>query len=144
VAASWWSFCHGFDRRRDVDARRFQPERVQPDTRRGIDQHSSGTDSVDAIAAASAAFSTCAPSGPPLLGSRMLVHFASQREKRVGLQKVRTKQRGVDLRLRPVRLDDEEEFIAAHEAMQTEGFPFGLGYEPGLAWAEYVERVPGA
>jgi predicted acetyltransferase len=47
----------------------------------------------------------------------------------------------VDLRLRPVRLDDEEEFIAAHEAMQTEGFPFGLGYEPGMPWAEYVERL---
>jgi predicted acetyltransferase len=47
----------------------------------------------------------------------------------------------VSLRLRPLRLDDEAEFVAAHEAMEAESFPFGLGYEPGLPFAQYVERL---
>ena len=45
------------------------------------------------------------------------------------------------LRLRPLRLGDETEFIAAHRAMEADDFEFGLGYSPGASWAEYVERV---
>ena len=45
------------------------------------------------------------------------------------------------LRLRPLRLDDEAEFAAAHRAMEADDFEFGLGYSPGAPWAEYVERV---
>jgi predicted acetyltransferase len=45
-----------------------------------------------------------------------------------------------DLRLRPLRLDDEPDFVAGHEAMAADGFPFGLGYEAGMAWPGYVER----
>jgi predicted acetyltransferase len=44
----------------------------------------------------------------------------------------------VDLRLRPLRLEDEAEFVAGHTAMRAEGFTFGLGYEPGTRWEEYV------
>jgi predicted acetyltransferase len=45
------------------------------------------------------------------------------------------------LRLRPLRLDDEVQFAAAHRAMEADGFEFGLGYSPGAPWAEYVDRV---
>lgn len=45
------------------------------------------------------------------------------------------------LRLRPLQADDEEAFVGAHEAMVAEGFMFGLGYEPGLAWSQYVARL---
>lgn len=45
------------------------------------------------------------------------------------------------LRLRPLRLSDEAAFVAGHEAMAAEGFPFGLGYEAGMAWADYVEMI---
>ena len=44
----------------------------------------------------------------------------------------------MDLRLRPLRLEDEAAFVAGHEAMQAEGFLFGLGYEPGMAWEKYL------
>ena len=44
-------------------------------------------------------------------------------------------------RLRPVRLDDEAEFAAAHRAMAADDFEFGLGYSPGASWAEYVRRL---
>jgi predicted acetyltransferase len=47
----------------------------------------------------------------------------------------------MDLRLRPLRLDDEAAFAAIHAAMVTEGFRFGLGYEPGMPWAEYVANM---
>ena len=42
------------------------------------------------------------------------------------------------LMLRPLRLDDEAAFIAAHEEMAHEGFIFGLGYETGESFAAYV------
>ncbi|MDY7102618.1 MAG: GNAT family N-acetyltransferase, partial [Actinomycetota bacterium] len=42
------------------------------------------------------------------------------------------------LRLRPLRLDDEAEFAAAHEIMEADDFVFGLDYEPGDPWANYV------
>ena len=47
----------------------------------------------------------------------------------------------MDLRLRPLRLDDEAAFLAGHAAMVAEGFEFGLEYEPGLPWAKYVDRL---
>lgn len=46
-----------------------------------------------------------------------------------------------DLRLRPVRIDDEAVVAAAHEAMAAEGFTFGLSYDPGAPFAEYVQRL---
>ena len=45
------------------------------------------------------------------------------------------------LRLRPLQLRDEPAFSAAHEAMAAEQFPFGLGYEPGMAWSQYLDRM---
>jgi len=47
----------------------------------------------------------------------------------------------VGLRLRPLRLDDEAAFVAGHKALAAEGFTFGLGYEPGMAWETYTERL---
>lgn len=49
---------------------------------------------------------------------------------------------GASLRLRPVRLDDEAVVVAGHRAMTTvDGFPFALGYEQGMSWPGYVERL---
>jgi predicted acetyltransferase len=45
------------------------------------------------------------------------------------------------LRLRPLRLGDEAAFVAGHEAMAADGFVFGLGYEAGTAWPDYVETM---
>lgn len=45
------------------------------------------------------------------------------------------------LTLRPLRLDDEAAFIAAHEEMALEGFTFGLGYEVGESFAGYVSAL---
>ena len=43
------------------------------------------------------------------------------------------------LRLRPLRPDDEAAFRAGHEEMAAaDDFPFGLGLEPGLPWAQYL------
>jgi predicted acetyltransferase len=42
------------------------------------------------------------------------------------------------LRLRPLRPDDEAEFAAGHEAMAADDFPFGLFYEPGMSWTDYL------
>jgi predicted acetyltransferase len=43
------------------------------------------------------------------------------------------------LRLRPLRLDDESAFAAAHRVMAAEGFTFGLGgYKPEMEWSEYL------
>jgi predicted acetyltransferase len=49
-----------------------------------------------------------------------------------------------DLRLRPLRDDDEAEFAAAHEAMKADGFVFGLFYEPGMRWSEYLAEAEAA
>jgi predicted acetyltransferase len=46
-----------------------------------------------------------------------------------------------ELRLRPPRLDDEVEFVAAHRAMAAEGFNFGLNYGPGRSWSEYLQQL---
>ena len=51
------------------------------------------------------------------------------------------KKERVNLRLRPLRLSDEADFRAAHEAMAEEGFEFGLWYEPGDDWPSYVEEL---
>lgn len=44
----------------------------------------------------------------------------------------------MDLRLRPLRLEDQAAFVAGHAAMQAEGFLFGLGYEPGMPFEKYL------
>jgi hypothetical protein len=36
------------------------------------------------------------------------------------------------LRLRPLRLDDETAYLAAQRVMMADGFTFGLGLEPGM------------
>ena len=42
------------------------------------------------------------------------------------------------LRLRPLRKDDEAAFVAGHAAMEGDGFRFGIAYEPGMQWADYL------
>ena len=46
----------------------------------------------------------------------------------------------MDLRLRPLRLDDEAEFWAAHEELRAEGFTFGFIREDE-SFAEHVDRL---
>jgi predicted acetyltransferase len=48
---------------------------------------------------------------------------------------------GTVLRLRPLRLDDETAFVAAHRVMAADGFTFGLGLEPGLPWPAYLKAL---
>jgi predicted acetyltransferase len=44
--------------------------------------------------------------------------------------------------LREVRPEDEDEVRAGHRAMaETDGFTFGLGLEPGMAWADYLAAL---
>lgn len=46
------------------------------------------------------------------------------------------------VRLRPLALGDEAEFRQAHETMaSTDGFEFGLGYDDGLSWTEYLTAL---
>jgi predicted acetyltransferase len=47
----------------------------------------------------------------------------------------------VTLRLRPLRTTDERAFVDGHLAMAPEGFELGLGYEPGMPWSAYLERL---
>lgn len=42
------------------------------------------------------------------------------------------------VRLRPLRLDDEDAAIAAHQAMLGDDFHFLTGWEPGGDWGRYV------
>lgn len=51
---------------------------------------------------------------------------------------MKERQERPELTLRPLRLDDEAAFIAAHEEMAGEGFTFGLGYEAGESFVGYV------
>jgi predicted acetyltransferase len=44
----------------------------------------------------------------------------------------------VSLRLRPFELGDEQEALAAHSALQEEGFTFLLGYTEGMAWPDWI------
>lgn len=48
-----------------------------------------------------------------------------------------------DLRLRPLRLEDEMAARAAHEAMLADGFEFLLSYDPAEPWGRYVARLDG-
>jgi len=45
------------------------------------------------------------------------------------------------LRLRPLRLDDEAAFRAAHQVMAAEGFIFGFGLEPATRWDTYLKAL---
>ena len=45
------------------------------------------------------------------------------------------------LRLRPLGPADEATFLAAHEAMAREDFVFGLTYEPGQRWLDYLAQL---
>jgi predicted acetyltransferase len=49
----------------------------------------------------------------------------------------------VKLLLRPLRCEDETQFVAAHLEMEKEHFQFGLRYEPGRAWAGYLQELDG-
>ena len=42
------------------------------------------------------------------------------------------------LALRPLRLEDEAEFRAAHAAMEADEFPFGLYFDASAPWAGYL------
>jgi predicted acetyltransferase len=48
-----------------------------------------------------------------------------------------------ELRLRPLRLDDEAAALVAHEAMAEEQFSFLLHYDDGMSWHEYVQLLDG-
>jgi len=45
------------------------------------------------------------------------------------------------LRMRPPRAADEAAFTAGHRAMAGEGFTFGLGYQPGQPWEDYLAEL---
>jgi len=45
------------------------------------------------------------------------------------------------LRLRPLSRGDEARFLDAHEAMAREDFAFGLGYQTGQAWPDYLAQL---
>ena len=45
------------------------------------------------------------------------------------------------LRLRLLRPTDEQLFVAAHKAVTSDQFVFGLGYQPGMAWADYLDSL---
>ena len=47
----------------------------------------------------------------------------------------------MELRLRPLRVSDEAEFCAAHEAMAEDNYEFGLWFEPGDDWRAYVDEM---
>jgi predicted acetyltransferase len=47
----------------------------------------------------------------------------------------------MELRLRPLRLDDEEEAQAAHAELARDGFPFLLDWEDGMPWVAYLELL---
>jgi predicted acetyltransferase len=47
----------------------------------------------------------------------------------------------MELRLRPLRDDDEAAFLAAHEVMAADGFTFGLFHEPGTPWSAYLAEL---
>ena len=45
------------------------------------------------------------------------------------------------LRLRPLRMDDETAFVAAHRAMASEQFSFGIDYAVGIPWTTYLDTL---
>jgi predicted acetyltransferase len=49
---------------------------------------------------------------------------------------------GVRLQLRPLRPDDERAFVRAHQELkERDDFPFGLSYDVGTPWQDYLERL---
>ena len=46
-----------------------------------------------------------------------------------------------ELRLRPLRQDDEQEALRAHEELLAEDFPFLLEQSPDQPWPDYVARL---
>jgi predicted acetyltransferase len=50
----------------------------------------------------------------------------------------------VDLRLRPLRPDDEDGFLAAHRALLADRFQFALGHARGMSWPDYLRALEGA
>jgi predicted acetyltransferase len=47
----------------------------------------------------------------------------------------------MDLRLRPLRIDDEDEARAAHAELARDGFSFLLDWGRGVQWARYLEML---
>jgi predicted acetyltransferase len=47
----------------------------------------------------------------------------------------------MDLRLRPLRIDDERECRAAHAELLADDFSFLLDWDPQEPWAAYLERL---
>ncbi|WP_242534432.1 GNAT family N-acetyltransferase [Saccharopolyspora erythraea] len=45
------------------------------------------------------------------------------------------------LRLRPLRVEDQDAFLAAHRTMAAEGFNFGLGLQNDMSWGRYLEAL---
>ncbi|MEV2226825.1 GNAT family N-acetyltransferase [Nocardia vinacea] len=45
------------------------------------------------------------------------------------------------VRLRPLRISDEQVVRAAHQAMSDEGFSFALGLTQDVAWSQYVSTL---
>jgi len=45
------------------------------------------------------------------------------------------------LRLRPLRIDDENAFVAAQRAMAEERFSFGIDYAIGIPWTNYLDTL---
>lgn len=46
-----------------------------------------------------------------------------------------------DLRLRPLTVDDEAEFLAAHRELDAEKVSFGLGWRAKTAWSDYLAKL---
>jgi predicted acetyltransferase len=46
-----------------------------------------------------------------------------------------------DLRLRPVRLSDEQVVRSAHRELGVEAFDFAIGLRPDTSWSAYVEQL---
>jgi predicted acetyltransferase len=46
-----------------------------------------------------------------------------------------------ELRLRPLRLHDEEAFRAAHRATAWEPNGFGIGFAPAMSWPRYLRTL---
>ncbi len=45
------------------------------------------------------------------------------------------------VRLRPLRVEDQEQALAAHDELAAEGFSFLLDWRPDLPWAGYVAQT---
>lgn len=45
------------------------------------------------------------------------------------------------LHLRPLRTSDEAVFLSAHAQLAAEGHPFGITYQPGMRWDDFLRHV---